>query len=95
MVEQKSSNYFRNLASPHAEAVLLNSRQISALPGNRSAATPDVGLADPAFIRNMLSHTRSETSAVLNALPAQITDLRSFRVWVANGLNNITLNAQR
>jgi len=31
----------------------------------------------------------------LNALPAQITDLRSFRVWVANGLNNITLNAQR
>jgi len=95
MVEQKSSNYFRNLASPHAEAVLLNSRQISALPGNRSAATPDVGLADPAFIRNMLSHTRSETSAVLNALPAQTTDLRSFRVWVANGLNNITLNAQR
>src|SRR5207247_10585866 len=48
MVEQKSSNYFLNSASPPAEAVLLNSRQIFVLPGIRSATTANVGPADPA-----------------------------------------------
>src|SRR5262249_52704011 len=92
MAERKSSNYFMNSASPAAQAVLLNSRQISILPGVRSAATTDVGLADPEFIRSMLSHTREETPVPLNALPAGVTDARLFRVWVSNGLNNIILN---
>jgi hypothetical protein len=40
----------------------------------------------------MLSHTRGEMPAPLNALPAGVTDVRLFRVWVSNGLNNIILN---
>ena len=40
----------------------------------------------------MLNHTRAEMPAALKALPPGITDVRFFRVWVANGLNNITLN---
>jgi hypothetical protein len=63
------------------------------LPGVRSAKTTNVGAADPAFIRTMLSHTRGETPALLSALPAGVTDVRLFRVWVANGVNNITLTA--
>ena len=92
MAEQKSSDYFKSAASPAAAAALLNSRQISLLPGTRSAPTVNWGSAGPNFIRNMLSHTRSEMPAALKALPPGITDVRFFRVWVANGLNNITLN---
>ena len=92
MAERKSSNYFLNSASPPAQAGLLNSRQISILPGIRSAATANVGLADAELIRKMLSHTRGETPVPLNALPAGVTDARLFRVWVSNGLNNVVLN---
>ena len=92
MAERKSSNYLLNSASPPAQAVLLNSRQISILPGIRSAATANVGLADAELIRKMLSHTRGETPVPLNALPAGVTDARLFRVWVSNGLNNVVLN---
>jgi hypothetical protein len=91
--EQKSSGYFVNAASPPARAVLVNSRQLSILPGIRSAATTNVGLADAAFIRDMLRHARGERAAPLTTPPAGVTDLRLFRVWVANGVNNIALSA--
>ena len=94
MAEQKSSDYFKNAASPPAKAVLLNSRHLSRVPGNRSTATADAGPADPAFIRLMLSHTRGERPEILRALPSRVTDVRFFRVGVANGINNITLNAE-
>ena len=92
--EQKSSDYFLNSASPAAQAVLLNSRHLSRIPGNRSTATADAGPADPAFIRLMLSHTRGEKPEILRALPSGVTDVRFFRVGAANGINNITLNAE-
>ena len=93
LVEQKSSDYFLNASSPRAQAVLLNSRQLSRLPGNRSAASTNVGPAGAAFIRDMLSHTRGEKPEALKAVPSGISDVRLYRVWVANGLNNITLSA--
>ena len=95
LVERQSSNYFLNAASPQAEAVLLNSRQLSMRPGIRTAPTTNVGLGDAAFIRAMLSHARSQSPQPLTALPEGVTDLRLFRVWVSNGLNNITLTAGR
>jgi hypothetical protein len=39
----------------------------------------------------MLSQTRLERAGPLRALPAGVTDLRIFRVWVTNGLNDVTL----
>ena len=93
--EQKSSGYFLNLAAPPARAVLINSRQLSILPGLRSAASTNVGVADTVFIRNMIGHARGEMPAPLTTLPAGVTDARFFRVWVANGLNNIVLSAAR
>jgi hypothetical protein len=89
--EQKASNYFENAASPAAHAVLSNSRHLATTWGNRSVPTKDDGEANPAFIESMLSHTRTERAEPLRALPAGVTDVRIFRVWVANGLNNVTL----
>ena len=79
MAERRSSNYFLNAAKPAARAALVNSRQLSILPGVRSGRTTNAGDADAAFIRTMLSHTRGETVAPLAALPAGITDVRFFR----------------
>ena len=92
LAERKSTDYFVQTASPGARAALVNSRHLSRLPGNRSTATPDTGPADPAFIREMLAHTRAEMPARLQALPAGVTDVRLFRVWVANGINNVRLD---
>jgi hypothetical protein len=89
--EQQSNDYFHSAAQPPAQAVLANSRHLSNSPGNRSTSTPNVGQADPSFIRSMLSHTRGERPAALRALPSGVTDVRIFRVWVINGLNNISL----
>src|SRR6185436_13092019 len=91
--EQRSSNYFLNAASPPAQAALVNSRQLSNFPGTRSASTANVGSADPAFLRRMLSHARRELPRPLAALPDGVTDVRLFRVWVSNGMNNIMLTA--
>src|SRR5437867_11418640 len=92
LAERKSTDYFVQTASPGARAALVNSRHLSRLPGNRSTATPDTGPADPAFIREMLAHTRAEMPARLQAFPAGVTDVRLFRVWGANGINNVRLD---
>jgi hypothetical protein len=91
--ERKAGDYFVNAASPAARAVLLNSRNLSSLPMNRSTSTDDVGAIDATFIKSMLAHTRGEHPARLTALPNGISDVRLFRVWVTNGLNNIELTA--
>src|SRR5207247_4261001 len=88
LVEQKASRYCFNTSSPRTQAVLLNSRQLSRLRGNRSAASTNLGPAGAAFIRDMLSHTRGEKPEALKALPGGISDVRLYRVWVGNGLNN-------
>jgi hypothetical protein len=59
--------------------------------GNRSVPSNDQGRIDAAFIESMLSQTRHEHAAPLRALPTGVSDVRMFRVWVTNGLNNVTL----
>jgi hypothetical protein len=60
-------------------------------PTPRSDPTVNSGVADAAFIRAMLSHARGDMSEPLQALPAGITDLRLFHVWITNGVNNLTV----
>ena len=43
---------------------------------------PDIGPADPLFIREMLDQTRTEKPKPLTPIPAGITDVRFYRVWV-------------
>jgi hypothetical protein len=93
--EQRSSKYFADTSVPSARARLINSRQLSLLPGVRSAPTANVGAPDSALIAKMLSHTREQKPFPLKALPADVTDFRLFRVWIANGTNNIRIAARR
>lgn len=95
LAERRSSGYFRDSSASKGQAWLINSRQLSILPGIRSAPTGNSGPVDAAFVRAMLAHARSEAPAPLTALPSGVTDVRLHRVWVANGLNNIRLSASR
>jgi hypothetical protein len=93
--EQKSGSYFVKAAQPAARAMLVNARHLSSFPGNRSTSTPDAGAGDPSFITSLLGHTRGEHPAMLRVLPAGVTDVRMFRVWVTNGISNILLTGAR
>jgi hypothetical protein len=55
---------------------------------------PDVGRADPDFLRAMLRHAREERPDVLTARPGNVTDVRMFRVLVQRGLENVRLAAR-
>jgi hypothetical protein len=92
--EQRFAQCFEDRAEPPADVVVLNSRQIGGMPGTRSAQAGNIGLADPEFVRMMLAHARRERPAVLQSLPRGVTDVRMFRVWVANGVNNVALEAR-
>jgi hypothetical protein len=94
LLERQSSEYFANIASPPARAVLANSRQLSSMPGNRSGPTRNVGNTEAPFIERMLSHARAEHAGPLTALPDGVTDARLFRVWVTGGINNVVLRGQ-
>jgi Pectate lyase superfamily protein len=89
--KRQLADCFLNTASPAARTVVLNSRQSTAI-GIRSVSAADIGDEDEsAFIRTMLEPTRRESAAVPHSLPPGITDVRLFRVWVANGRNNLTV----
>lgn len=91
---QPVADCFVNTTSPPADTAFLNSRQISPVIYTRSIRADDVGTESSAFIRTMLAHTRAEAPAMLHSLPAGVTDVRMFRVWVANGVHNVTLTAR-
>jgi hypothetical protein len=88
IAERRTPDYFV-VNAEGARAVLLNSRQLSWLPGSRTSPTPDSGVVDRAFVGDMLAHTRAEMPGRIEPLPAGITDVRLYRVWVSNGRNNI------
>jgi hypothetical protein len=46
-------------------------------------ALPDLGDVDPVFLRKMLSQVRTETAKQIVPLPAEVSDVRIFRVSVA------------
>src|SRR5262249_12416513 len=61
VAERHTPDYFSDKTNPRAETAMLNSRQLSNVPGNRTSATPNVGSPSSTFIREMLRHTRSQT----------------------------------
>ncbi len=74
--------------------MLLSSRQQAegaAAAGNRSVATPNVGTADAEFLKTMLAQTRRERASALLSVPAGATDVRMYRVWIANGINDLVI----
>jgi hypothetical protein len=82
-------NFLINKSSPPARAVVLNSRD--AVPGGSSMVTPNQGVADPAFLREMLAQTRAEQPAIIEKLPAGVSDVRFYRVTVGDAAVGIHL----
>lgn len=78
-----ASAYFSNAASNTHSAFSLNrrySRAEGSLPLPDEAGTPET-----AFVRRMLSQSRSTHPSEINDLPAGVTDVRLFRIWVELG----------
>jgi hypothetical protein len=90
---QRQERCYQDVSTPSARGVMLNSRQIGLLPFVRSMPAANVGTSDSDFLRTMLRHAREERPAVLTARPADVTDLRMFRVLVQRGLENVRLTA--
>jgi hypothetical protein len=87
--QQRSTGYLVNRSSPAAQVALVNSRHSTVR--NWSVPSPDVGQVDHAFIERLFSHTRSEMPRPITPLPTAVSDVRLWRVWVANGLNNMII----
>jgi hypothetical protein len=90
--EQASADYLLNQTSPAGAVLLVNGRhRRDGGPGNRSVPT-EGGMSDPAFIRALMAQTRTERPTALTVLPSSTTDLRMYRVWLTDGLTNLTLS---
>jgi hypothetical protein len=75
--------------SPAARVALLESMQYT--QGGGGAPVPDVGKADVDFIRKMLAQTRSTKPKPLDGVAPEATDVRLYRVGVANAQIGIRL----
>ena len=82
-------DFLLNNSSPAARTELLNSRD--AIRGGSSVAVADQGVADPAFLREMLAQTRAEQPEIIGKLPDGVSDVRFYRVWVENAVVGIHL----
>src|SRR5262249_15036175 len=87
-----TTTYFSNNASPAATVGLLQS--MNQTTSGIAEPTPNIGTLDDTFVKDMFAQTRDEEPRMLTALPAGVTDLRLFRVYVANsGTNNLVFSA--
>ena len=68
--------------SPQAHVALLESMQYTA--GGGGKPVPDVGTADPDFIRRMLAQTRDVRPQSLDPIAPNLTDARLYRIGVTN-----------
>ena len=94
MSERGSPDAFVNRASPAARSLLVSSRHLAGFPmslGTRSLPLPDAGTSSFELVRSLLAQTRAERPAPLTSLPAGVTDVRLFRVWVTRGVNDIVI----
>jgi pectate lyase-like protein len=89
----KFSPYFVNTTScPPGQGILLNARQaVTDIPGNASIPVANQGTLDPVFLKDMVAQTRAAQPALLDALPAGVSDVRFYRVWIQNTLSALHL----
>jgi len=94
--EYRESPYFENTTAPPAAVLMANGRQRTKIQGALSPGTlpiRDSAKIDDGFVREMLSDARADVLPPrLLALPANISDVRMFRVWAGGGLNNIVVS---
>jgi hypothetical protein len=94
--EYRESPYFEDTTAPPATVLMANARQRTKVQGTFSPGTRpirDGGKIDEAFVREMLAGARANVlPPPLVALPANVSDVRMFRVWAGGGVNNIIVS---
>ena len=78
-IEGRQPNYVTTDATVVNNFALIESHLFGV---NGSFPIPNVGSAPPAFLRTMLSSTRTEKPATLGPLPAGVTDVRLYRIAI-------------
>lgn len=83
--------------APAARTVMINSRQRARLQGLLSVGSfsvANLGQSDAQFIDRLLKDARERLSpGPLHDVPPGVSDLRMFRVWMSNGVNNLKFGA--
>ena len=95
MSERTGTDAVVNRASPAARSLVINARHLAGFPlslRTRSVALGDSATMDQGFVRTLLGPARVPQPALLTALPAGVTDVRLFRVWVTRGINDVTIS---
>ena len=79
-----SQSYLINQSS--ARTVVVNSKQFLLEPDRTSGsiAVPDQGIADQSFLTSSLAQMRAGLPNRIDSLPSTVTDVRLYRVGVAN-----------
>ena len=88
-----AASYLQNLAPSVISDFNLNRRYVSSGPNAGSIPIPDIGAAQPSFIRSILAQSRAANPNVVMDLVAGITDARFYRVSVE--LGTIGIHIQR
>jgi hypothetical protein len=87
-----SSTFFSNTSNPSATTEFLNGQSIGSPPaGQGSAELPEQGSVDPAFLTTTLSQVRADHPTLLAPLVSGVTDVRVYRVFVAQAISGIHL----
>ena len=74
-----AASYLQNLAPSVISDFNLNRRYVSSGPNAGSIPIPDIGAAQPSFIRSILAQSRAANPNVVMDLVAGITDARFYR----------------
>lgn len=88
----QGTDYF---AANDAQARALRLGSLGYVSGTGSTNIPDLGRADPAWLRQMLAQVRREHPRAVTTLRPSVTDVRVSRVNASNGTIGIHLTAAR
>ncbi|WP_183576224.1 glycosyl hydrolase family 28-related protein [Mucilaginibacter sp. X5P1] len=92
----ENDSVLMDTSSPKADGRLLMSRirnySMQWLKGG-SSAMPDMGTYNPQFISNMMADMVKVHPIILTALPADVSDIRLYRVMSINGAKGIDIEA--
>lgn len=94
-VSSPTTSYIENTTSPAGDIRSFNARSFNnpnlATPRSGSFAVDNIGTTDSTFIATMMVPLRNVHAKVLASLPAGVTDIRFYRVWLYKGLKGLDI----